>query len=102
MSSLSADLEILESLYKTLEANVAVADKIQKDTDREVGNTETAWVSPNATKFREEWAKFKPALTAFEQALAEAASDVADNHNRIAAANGVTDAPTLTPVSAVA
>ena len=97
--SLSADLPILQSLYKTLEANVAIADKIQKDTDREVEQTEEAWVSPNATKFRGEWADFKPALAAFEQALADAATDVANNHNKIAIANGVTDAPTLTPVS---
>ena len=99
MSSLSANLETLESLYKTLQANVAVADKIQKDTDSAVENTE--WESPNATKFREEWTEFKPALMAFEQALADAASDVANNHNKIALANGATDAPNLTPVSAV-
>lgn len=99
MSALSANLETLQNLHRTLEANVAVADKIQKDTDRAVENTE--WESPNATKFREQWAEFKPALVAFEQALAEAATDVADNHNKIANANGATDAPNLSPVSAI-
>lgn len=98
--SLQADLDTLAALYDTLSNNVQLCHNIQTTTDSSLGAA--VWESPNATAFRAAWDEFKPKLVAFEDALAAGATDVANNHNNNAAANGVTDARQLTPVSAVA
>ncbi|CAM3063807.1 WXG100 family type VII secretion target [Actinomyces slackii] len=98
--SLQADLDTLATLYDTLSKNVQSCHDIQTSTDSSLSGA--VWESPNATAFRAAWDEFKPKLVAFEQALADGATDVANNHNNNAAANGVTDARQLTPVSAVA
>ena len=97
--SLQADLETLRTLYDTLKNNVDSSHNIQTTTDNAL--TAAVWESPNATAFRAAWDEFKPKLVAFEEALAAGATDVANNHNNNAAANGVTDAPELAPKTAV-
>ena len=98
--SLQADLETLRTLYDTLKNNVDSSHNIQTTTDNAL--TAAVWESPNATAFRAAWDEFKPKLVAFEEALAAGATNVANNHNNNAAANGVTDAPELAPVSSIA
>jgi hypothetical protein len=95
--ALTAELQTLEVLYNTLKNNVTLANEIQKSTDRDL--TGAVWESPNANTFREAWAAFKPALMNFENTLAMAASDVANNHNNNAQVNGVRDAPHLAQVT---
>ena len=96
MATVSADLDSLERLYNTLKENVQKCDSIQKDTDSSLESA--VWQSANAESFRAQWTEFKPKLMNFEQVYASAATDVANNHNNIAAANGVTDAPELEQV----
>jgi len=96
--ALTAELSTLESLYATLKNNVSSAYEIRQSTDRDLRSA--VWETPNAESFRAAWEEFKPHLQRFEETLAAAASDVATNHNNNAAVNGVTDAPTLAPVSA--
>ena len=98
--SLQADLDTLATLYDTLSNNVTLADTIQKDTDRDLAAA--VWESPNAKDFRAAWDEFRPKLVAFEELLAAAATDVANNHNDIATAHGVTDARPLAAVSPLA
>ena len=100
MATVSADLDTLETLYNTLKDNVQRCDSIQKDTDSSLESA--VWQSKNADDFRTQWADFKPKLVSFEEVFAAAASDVATNHNNIAAANGETDRPVLAPVEAIA
>lgn len=97
--ALTAELQTLEALYNTLKNNVTLANEVQKSTDRDLDGA--VWESPNASAFREAWAAFKPALVQFENTLAMAASDVANNHNNNAQVNGVREAPQLAPVSAI-
>ena len=97
--ALTAELQTLEALYNTLKENVSGANTIQKSTDSSLNNA--VWESPNAQAFRQAWADFKPSLMRFEEALAMAATDVANNHNNNALVNGVTDAPQLTPVAPI-
>lgn len=97
MATTTADLDTLEALYNTLKTDVESAHSIHSDTDTALNNAN--WESPNAQSFREAWEEFKPKLTAFEAVLADAATDVARNHNNIAAANGVTDAADLADVA---
>lgn len=89
--ALSSDLPTLETLHGTLKTDVDNAHSIISDTDSSVVNA--VWESPNAEEFRAAWDDFRPKLVNFEQALALAACDVANNHNNIAQANGVDDAP---------
>ncbi|CED91764.1 MAG: hypothetical protein E7Z95_07990 [Actinomyces succiniciruminis] len=98
MATTSADLDTLETLYNALKEDVESAHTIHTDTDTALENA--AWESPNAQSFREAWDEFRPKLIAFEGVLADAATDVARNHNNIAAANGVTDAADLADVTA--
>lgn len=86
MAQISADLDSLKTLYQTLKDDVQRADDIQKLTDTALQNA--VWESSNAQKFREAWAEFKPKLVTFEQAFATAATDVANNYNNNADANG--------------
>ena len=92
MAAIKADLDTLSELYRTLKTNVETTNTIQTQVDGSVNSA--VWESTNATEFREQWTtKFKPALKALEDALAEAGTDVANNHNNNALVNGVTDAP---------
>ena len=93
---LSSDLSTLEALYNTLKNDVDYAHSIVSETGTSLDAA--VWESPNAESFRTAWDEFRPKLIAFEQVLADAACDVANNHNNIAAANGVTDAPELEQV----
>ena len=86
MAQISADLDTLKTLYQTLKDDVQRADDIQKLTDTALQNA--VWESTNAQKFREAWTEFKPKLITFEQVFATAATDVANNYNRNADANG--------------
>lgn len=96
--ALTAELSTLEALYRTLKQNVTSAYEIRTSTDRDLGNA--VWETPNAQSFRAAWDEFRPHLQRFEETLAAAATDVANNHNNNAAVNGVTDAPNLAPVTA--
>ncbi|AYD90501.1 hypothetical protein D4740_03740 [Actinomyces sp. 2119] len=98
--SLQADLDTLAALYDTLSNNVQLCHDIQTTTDSSLASA--VWESPNAEAFRAAWEEFRPKLMAFEDALAAGATDVANNHNNNAAANGVTDARQLAPVAPVA
>jgi len=95
--ALTAELSTLETLYQTLKSNVTNAYEIRTSTDRDLSNA--VWETPNAESFRAAWEQFRPHLQKFEETLAAAASDVANNHNNNAAVNGVSDAPHLAPVS---
>ena len=97
--ALTAELQTLEALYNALRENVYGANNIQKTTDTALSNA--VWESPNAEAFRGAWADFKPALMRFEETLAMAATDVANNHNNNARVNGVAEAPTLAPVAPI-
>lgn len=97
--ALTAELQTLEALYHALRENVTAANSIQKTTDSALGNA--VWESPNANAFRQAWSDFKPALMRFEETLAMAGTDVANNHNNNAVVNGVVDAPTLAPVTPI-
>lgn len=94
--ALTAELSTLEALYNTLRNNTHLAAEIRTSTDRDLGNA--VWETPNASAFRAAWDEFKPHLIRFEQTLAAAGTDVANNHNNNALVNGVTDAPNLAPV----
>ena len=94
--ALSSDLPTLETLHTTLKDDVESAHSIISNTGTSLDSA--VWESPNAEAFRAAWDEFRPKLIAFEQVLADAACDVANNHNNIAAANGVTDAPELEQV----
>ena len=83
---IQADLETLKTLYQTLKDDVQRADDIQKLTDTALQNA--VWESANAKAFRDAWTEFKPKLITFEQVFATAATDVANNYNRNADANG--------------
>ena len=96
----TAELSTLEALYNTLKTNVSAAHQIQVSTDSSLD--QAIWDTPNAKEFREAWLAFKPHLLKFEETLAAAATDVANNHNNNALVNGVTDAPTLAAVTPVA
>ena len=91
--ALSSDLPTLETLHTTLKDDVESAHSIISNTGTSLDSA--VWESPNAESFRTAWDEFRPKLIAFEQVLADAACDVANN---IAAANGVTDAPELEQV----
>lgn len=95
--ALTAELSTLQTLYTTLKNNVSAAYEIRSSTDRDLGNA--VWQTPNAEAFRGAWEQFRPHLQKFEETLAAAATDVANNHNNNAAVNGVTDAPNLAPVT---
>lgn len=95
--ALTAELTTLETLYNTLKNNVTGAYEIRTSTDRDLGNA--VWQTPNAEAFRGAWEQFRPHLQKFEETLAAAATDVANNHNNNAQVNGVTDAPVLAPVT---
>ncbi len=97
MTQLTTGLQTLEVLYNTLKNNVVSAHEIQISTDRDLGAA--VWETPNANTFRAAWEEFKPALMRFEEMLAMAGTDVANNHNNNAAVNGVVDAPQLAPVT---
>ncbi|VEG28970.1 hypothetical protein [Actinomyces howellii] len=99
MSNVQADLDSLRQLYNTLKNDVELSHSIQTDTDSALSNT--VWESANAEKFRAAWDEFKPKLIAFEQTFADAASDVATNHNNLVIANGEDDEH-LPPVTAIA
>ena len=99
MTTVSADLDTLERLYNTLKENVQKCDSIQKTTDHSLESV--VWQSANAESFRAQWTEFKPKLMNFEQVFATAATDVANNHNNIATANGEKDRPVLAPVEAI-
>ena len=94
--ALSSDLPTLETLHTTLKDDVESAHSIISTTGTSLDSA--VWESPNVESFRTAWDEFRPKLIAFEQVLADAACDVANNHNNIAAANGVTDAPELEQV----
>ena len=95
--ALTAELSTLETLYTTLKTNVTNAYEIRTSTDRDLGNA--VWQTPNAEAFLAAWEQFRPHLQKFEETLAAAATDVANNHNNNAVVNGVTEAPNLSPVS---
>ena len=92
---LSSDLTTLQTLHSTLSGDVDSAHSIVSGTDTSLASA--VWESPNADSFRSAWDEFRPKLIQFEQVLASAACDVANNHNNIAEANGVTDQPELPP-----
>lgn len=97
MSNVNADLTTLEALYDALKADVDYAHSMLSDTDTALNNA--VWESPNAQNFRDSWAEFRPSLIRMEMACADAANDVAKNHTDLVAANGVTDARTLSTVT---
>ena len=100
MAAVNADLETLAELYRTLKTNVETTNTIQTQVDGSVNSA--VWESTNATKFREQWTtQFKPALKALEDALAEAGTDVANNHNNLAISGGGS-VEHLSPVSPIA
>lgn len=99
MSAVQADLDTLRTLYNTLSDDVQRSHDIQTTTDSALQNT--VWESSNASDFRAAWEEFKPRLIAFEQLFADAASDVATNHNNLVIANGEDDEH-LPPVTAIA
>ncbi|WP_314457517.1 hypothetical protein [uncultured Actinomyces sp.] len=100
VAAVNADLETLAELYRTLKTNVETTNTIQTQVDGSVNSA--VWESTNATKFREQWTtQFKPALKALEDALAEAGTDVANNHNNLAISGGES-VEHLSPVSPIA
>ena len=100
MPKIQAEFDSLKALYDALKNDVQYANDIQKQTDSALANA--VWESTNATKFREQWTtQFKPALKALEDALAEAGTDVANNHNNLAISGGES-VEHLSPVSPIA
>lgn len=98
MASVQADLDTLRSLYNTLKSNTESCNNIQTSTDSSLAST--VWESSNAEEFRAAWSDtFKPNLKSLEEALAAAATDVANNHNNLVIANGENDEH-LPPVQA--
>lgn len=97
MATTQMDLDTLASPYDTLKNNVDLAHDIHTTTDTALDSA--VWESPNAQSFRDTWTEFKPKLIAFEAALADAATDVARNHNNNATVSGVTDARDLADVT---
>lgn len=100
VAAIKADLDTLAELYRTLKNNVETTNTIQTQVDGSVNSA--VWESTNATQFREQWTTtFKPALKSLEDALANAGTDVAQNHNNLAISGGES-VEHLAPVSPIA
>ncbi|BAW94110.1 hypothetical protein CHIBA101_2289 [Actinomyces sp. Chiba101] len=86
MSDVSANLESMESLYRTISDDVTSGASIITSVTNALNST--VWESTNATDFRAQWEEFKPKLKTFVESLVTAGNAVANNHNGLNDVNG--------------
>jgi uncharacterized protein YukE len=89
MASLGADLATLVALNTTFTSVASDFDTGKTTIDQQLGNTD--WTGPNSDNFRAAWQEYRKAVDNMVAALNDAATDVKNQHNNIAAATGAGD-----------